>query len=186
MYFAYKFNKQDENIQTWCTPFPILNQSIVPCSVLTVVSWTTHRFLMRQVRWSDIPISKNFPQFLMIHTLKGFGIIQWSRCFSLSIIIHALSAEILGYLIWQVLLWTWKWAICTLWQIPYYISKIQKFINSVPSILNKVYGLPLKLSYLLFFLKIKNETRLVIIHYSADTSTLSGSLKKKNHITHTI
>ena len=122
----------------------------------------------------------------MIHTLKGFGIIQWSRCFSLSIIIHALSAEILGYLIWQALLWTWKWAIYTLWQIPYYSSKIQKFINSVPSILNKGYGLPLKLSYLLFFLKIKNETRLVIIHYSADTSTLSGSLKKKNHITHTI
>ena len=179
IYSAYKLNKQCDNIQPWHTHFPILNQSVVPCLVLTVASWPAYRFLMRQVRWSDIPISKNLPQFLMIHTLKAFGIIQWNRCFSLSIIIHALSAEILGYLIRQVLLWTWKWAICTLWQIPYYSSKIQKFINSVPSILNKGYGLPLKLSYLLFFLKIKNETRLVITHYSADTSTLSGSLKKK-------
>ena len=25
MYFAYRLNKQDENIQPWCTPFPIWN-----------------------------------------------------------------------------------------------------------------------------------------------------------------
>ena len=31
---------------------------------------------MRQVRWSGIPISKNFPQFLVIHTVKGFGIVN--------------------------------------------------------------------------------------------------------------
>ena len=28
------------------------------------------------VRWSDIPISENFPQFLVIHTVKGFGIVN--------------------------------------------------------------------------------------------------------------
>ena len=33
MYFAYKLNKQGNNIQPWCTPFPILNQSIMPCPV---------------------------------------------------------------------------------------------------------------------------------------------------------
>ena len=34
-------------------------------------------FLKRQVRWSDIPISfQNFPQFIVIHTVKGFGIIN--------------------------------------------------------------------------------------------------------------
>ena len=27
----------------------------------------------RQVRWSDIPISKNVPQFIVIHRVKGFG-----------------------------------------------------------------------------------------------------------------
>ena len=34
MYFAYKLNKQGDNIQPWCTPFPIWNQSVVPCPVL--------------------------------------------------------------------------------------------------------------------------------------------------------
>ena len=34
MYSAYKLNKQGDNIQPWCTPFPIWNQSIVPCPVL--------------------------------------------------------------------------------------------------------------------------------------------------------
>ena len=55
MYSAYKLNKQGDNIQPWCTPFPILNQFIVPCLVLTV-AWPAYRFLRRQVRWSGIPI----------------------------------------------------------------------------------------------------------------------------------
>ena len=56
-YSAYKLNKQGDNIQPWRTPFPILNQSAVPCPVLTVASWPAYRFLRRQVRWSGIPIS---------------------------------------------------------------------------------------------------------------------------------
>ena len=44
-------------MQPWCTPFPIWNQSVVPCPVLTVASWPAYRFLRRQVRWSGIPIS---------------------------------------------------------------------------------------------------------------------------------
>ena len=57
MYSAYKFNKQGDNIQPWCTPFPFWNQSVVPCLVLTVSSWPGYRFLRRQVRWSGISIS---------------------------------------------------------------------------------------------------------------------------------
>ena len=34
MYSSYKLNKQGDNIQLWCTPFPIWNHSIVPCLVL--------------------------------------------------------------------------------------------------------------------------------------------------------
>ena len=30
-YCAYKLNKQGDNIQSWHTPFPIWNQSVVPC-----------------------------------------------------------------------------------------------------------------------------------------------------------
>ena len=50
-------NKQGDNIQPWCTPFPLLNQFFVPCLVLIVVSWLAYRFLRRQVKWSGIPIS---------------------------------------------------------------------------------------------------------------------------------
>ena len=56
MYSAYKLNKQGDNMQPWCIPFPIWNQS-VPCPVLTVASWPAYRFLKKQVRWSGIPIS---------------------------------------------------------------------------------------------------------------------------------
>ena len=54
MYSAYKLNKQGDSVQLWSTPFPVLNQSIVPCPVLTVAFWPAHRFLRRQVRWSGI------------------------------------------------------------------------------------------------------------------------------------
>ena len=33
MYSASKLHKQGDNIQPWCTPFPIWNQSVVPCPV---------------------------------------------------------------------------------------------------------------------------------------------------------
>ena len=64
MYSAYKLNKQDDNIQPWHTPFPILNQSVFPCLVLTVASWPAYRFLRRQVRWSGIPIFLRISQSL--------------------------------------------------------------------------------------------------------------------------
>ena len=64
MYSAYKLNKQGDIIQPWCTPFPIWNQSVVPCPVLTVASRPAYRFLKRQVRWSGIPIS-----FRIFHSL---------------------------------------------------------------------------------------------------------------------
>ena len=57
IYSAYKINKQGDNIQLWCSPFPIWNQSVFPCPVLTVASWPEYRFLKRQVRWSGIPIN---------------------------------------------------------------------------------------------------------------------------------
>ena len=57
MYSAYELNKQGNNIQPWHSLFPIWNQSVVPCPVLTVASWPAYTFLGRQVRWSGIPIS---------------------------------------------------------------------------------------------------------------------------------
>jgi len=64
MYSACKLNKQGDNIQPWCIPFPIWNQSVVPCPLLMVASWPAYRFLKRQVRWSGMPIS-----FRIFHSL---------------------------------------------------------------------------------------------------------------------
>ena len=58
------------------TPFPIWNHSVVPCPVLTVAFWPAYRFLKRQVKWSGICISKSFPEFVVVHTVKGFGIVN--------------------------------------------------------------------------------------------------------------
>ena len=76
LYSAYKLNNQGDNIQPWCTPFPLWNQSVVPCLVLTVASWPAHRFLRRQVRWYVIPISLRIFQFVVIHIGKGFEIVN--------------------------------------------------------------------------------------------------------------
>ena len=75
MYSAYKLNKQGENIQPWHTPFPILNQSDVHvwfyCCFLTCIQnsqeagkmvWYSHFF-------------KNFPQFVVIYTVKSFSVV---------------------------------------------------------------------------------------------------------------
>ena len=58
------------------TPFLIWNQSVVPCPGLTVASWPTYKFCRRQVRWLWYShLIKNFPVCL-IHTVKGFGIVN--------------------------------------------------------------------------------------------------------------
>ena len=64
LYSACKLNQQGDNIQYWCTPFPIWNQCVVPCPVLTVASWSAYRLLRKQVRWSGVPIS-----FRIFHSL---------------------------------------------------------------------------------------------------------------------
>ena len=76
MYSAYRLNKQGDNIQPWHTPFPVWNQSVVPCLVLTVASLPAYSFLKRQVRSFDIPISLRIFQFVVIHMIKGFSIVS--------------------------------------------------------------------------------------------------------------
>ena len=62
--------QQGNNIHLCHTPSPILNQSFVPCSVLTVASWPTCSFLRRQVRWSDTLISIRIFYSLLQSTLS--------------------------------------------------------------------------------------------------------------------
>ena len=67
MYSAYKLHNQGDSIQPCCISFPMWNQSIVPCKILTIASWPIYRFFRRQVRWSDISIS-----------LRAFHNLSWS------------------------------------------------------------------------------------------------------------
>ena len=67
MHSAYKLNNQGDNMQPWCTPFPIWKQSVVPCPILTVASWPAYRFQRWQIRWFDILV-----------TLRIFNSLLWS------------------------------------------------------------------------------------------------------------
>ena len=97
IYSAYMLNKQGDNIQPGWNPLLILNQSIVLCPVLTTVSWPAYRFLWRQVRWSDSPISLRIFQFAVIHTVKGFStvvlLILFVTPIALLFMLSALFAE---------------------------------------------------------------------------------------------
>ena len=57
MYCAYKLNQQSDNIPPWHTYFPILNQFVVPCLVLTVASWSAYRF----IHGNETPFDVSFP-----------------------------------------------------------------------------------------------------------------------------
>ena len=74
---AYRLKKLGDNRQPCHTPLSILNQSVVQHRVLTVVSWPTYRFLREQViRWSDIRNTLRAFQFVIIHTVKGFSVVD--------------------------------------------------------------------------------------------------------------
>ena len=73
MYTEYKLNKQGDNIQPWCTLFPVWNHSIVPCLVLTISSWPAYGFFRSRL---VVHLFKNSPQFLVIYTVKGFSIVN--------------------------------------------------------------------------------------------------------------
>ena len=73
---ACELNMQGDNVQPWCTPFPVLNQSVVPCLVLTC--FLTHLLFSQErekIVWYSY-LFKNFPQFVVIHTVKGFSAIN--------------------------------------------------------------------------------------------------------------
>ena len=92
---AYKLNKQADNTQPWHTPFPVWNQSVVPCPVLTVASWPAYRFLKRQVKWSGIPIS-----FRIFHSLLWSTQSDQSMLFSLNLVFknqEVLQTVLLGF-----------------------------------------------------------------------------------------
>ena len=70
MYSVYKLNKQGENIQPFMYSFP--NLEPVWCCFLTCIHISQEA---GQVVWYS-HLFQNFPQFVVIHTVKGFGIVN--------------------------------------------------------------------------------------------------------------
>ena len=70
----YKLNKKGDNIQPWCTPLDLepvcFSTSSSNCCFLTYIQISQEE---GQVVWYS-HFLKNFPQFLVIHTFKGFGV----------------------------------------------------------------------------------------------------------------
>ena len=58
--------------------FTNLEPVCCPCPVLTAASWPAYRLLKGKVKWSGIHshLFQNFPQSAVIHTAKGFGIVN--------------------------------------------------------------------------------------------------------------
>ena len=91
LYSAYKLNKQGDNIQPWFSPFPIWDQTVCSisssnCCCLTCIQISQEA---GQVLWYS-HLFQNFPQFIVIHTVKGFGIVNKAeiyRCFSGSLLL---------------------------------------------------------------------------------------------------
>ena len=84
MYSAFKLNKQDYNIQPWCTLFPIWNKvccsmSSSNCCFLTCIQISQEA---GQVVLYPL-LFKNFPQLLWSTQSKALVYSQWSRsrCF---------------------------------------------------------------------------------------------------------
>ena len=81
MYSACKLNKQGDIIYPCHTPFPIWNQSVVPCLVLTCfltciqVSQEAGKMLLHS------QIFKKFPQFVVILTVQDFLLISEAAIF---------------------------------------------------------------------------------------------------------
>ena len=150
MYSACKLNKQGYNIQPWHTPFPIWNQSVVPCPVLTVASWPAYRFLRRQVRWSGIPISLRifhcFPHCQLSTSNWRIGggsptAVKWNIGISFALALrsekycwnHSLSSE---YVICICCKFVWGWRSCflflTLSVIQTALMILLRFIDMFP------------------------------------------------------
>ena len=79
MYSVYKLNKQGDNIQPWHTPFPFgtvcCSISSSNCCFLTCIQISQEA---GKVIWYS-HLYKTFAEFIVIHTVKGFGVVNKAK-----------------------------------------------------------------------------------------------------------
>ena len=80
MYSTYKLNKQDDNIQPWWAPFfqfwtsPLFHVRFQPLLLDLHTGFSGDRW----VGWYS-HLFKNFQQFVVMHTVKGFSVVSESE-----------------------------------------------------------------------------------------------------------
>ena len=100
MYSAYKLNKQADNIQPWSTPFPIWNQSVIPCPVLLPLDLIQISREAGQVVWYS-HLLKNFPVYCDPHSQRLWhSRYSRNRCFSGTLFVFRWSSRC-----WQFDFW---------------------------------------------------------------------------------
>ena len=62
-------------MQYWHTPFPFLNLSVVPCQFLLLLDLHTGFSGASKIVWY-FHLFNSFPQFIVIHTVKGLSIVS--------------------------------------------------------------------------------------------------------------
>ena len=81
MYSAYKLNKQGDNIQPWCTlswfETVCCSMSSSNCCFLTRIQISQKS---GQMVWYSL-VFKNFPQFVVIHTVRGVSVVSEADVF---------------------------------------------------------------------------------------------------------
>ena len=73
MYFAYKLNNQGDNIQPWCTPLELVCCSMSSSNYCFLTCIRISQEAVQLFWYSHL--LKNILQFVVIHTIKGFGIV---------------------------------------------------------------------------------------------------------------
>jgi len=160
MYSAYKLNKQGNNIQPWCNSFPKFesvscSKSGCNCCFLSCVQVSQET---GKVVWC-FHLFKNFPQFPVIHTVKGFSVVNEADVFlEFPCFLH--DSENAGSLIsgFSVLWNTACISECSwfmyCWSLAWRILSISLLACKMSTI---VWWLELSLSLLFFGIGIKND-----------------------------
>ena len=112
IYSTYKLNKQASNMQSWHAPFPISSQSIVLCLVLFLLELHIGFSWGNKVVWYS-HLFKNFPQFAVIHIVKGFSVVNEAE------VDVFLETSCFFYDPTDAFLWNWNenWPFPVLWPL---------------------------------------------------------------------
>ena len=107
----------------------------VHCSMSrTVASWLAYTFLRRQVVWYS-HLFKNFPEFVVVHTVKGFSIafafpiVQWMLAIWSLVPLSFLNPAHTSGSSWFTCFWNLAWRILSITLLACEIAQLYASLN---------------------------------------------------------